>query len=133
MVATAPMVDLGAYIFKDLNTEKIEPEELFTAAYVEEVYELEHIRTATKKLRAILDAKYEKADLDKVMETQCQHLTKIQRNDLLELLQKFEELFDGTFSTWKIDPVDFELKEVANSIYLRTYPLRKVRKEMFKK
>ena len=78
MGATAPMVDLGAYVFKDLNTEKIEPEELFTAAYVEEVYELEHIRTATKQLRAILDAKYEKADLDKVMGTQCQHLTKIQ-------------------------------------------------------
>ena len=39
----------------------------------------------------ILDAKYEKADLHKVMENQCQHLTMTQRNEYLELLQKFEE------------------------------------------
>ena len=45
------------------------------------------------------------------METQCQHLTMIQRNELLKLLQKFEELFDGTLGTWKTDSVDFELKD----------------------
>ena len=42
------MVDLVAYLFKDLNTGKIKPEESFTDAYVEEVYESEHIRNATK-------------------------------------------------------------------------------------
>ena len=44
------------------------------------------------------------------MENQCQHLTRAQHNELLELLQILEELFDGTLGTWKIDPVDFELK-----------------------
>ena len=34
-----PMVDLGTYIFKDLNTGKITPEYSFTNAYIEEVYE----------------------------------------------------------------------------------------------
>ena len=58
---------------------------MFTNAYVKEVYESEHVRTATKQLRAILDAKYEKSDLHNVMETQCQHLTMTQRNDLLKL------------------------------------------------
>ena len=53
-----PMVDLGTYEFKNLNTEKITPKELFTNAYVEEVYESEHVCTATKQLRVILDAKY---------------------------------------------------------------------------
>ena len=77
------MVDLGMYIFKDLNTEKITPEESFTDAYVEEVYESEHIRTSTKQIRVILDAKYEKANLHKVMETQCQHLTIPQRNEFI--------------------------------------------------
>ena len=37
--STTPMVNLGEYIFKDLNTGKITPEQLFTNAYVEEVYE----------------------------------------------------------------------------------------------
>ena len=77
-------------------------------------------------MRVILDAKYKKTDLHKVMVTQCQHLTKTQRNDLLKLLQNFKELFDGTLGTWKIDPVDSELKEDADPICSRPYPVPKV-------
>ena len=51
------MINLGTYIFKYLSTGKIIPEELFTNDYVEEVYESEYVRTATKILRVILDAK----------------------------------------------------------------------------
>ena len=54
---------------------------------------MEHVHTATKLLCVILDAKYDKADLHKVMETQCQHLTVTQRNELLKLLQKFKYFF----------------------------------------
>ena len=61
------MDDLGTYIFKDLNTGKITPEESFTNAYVKEVYESEHVQNSAKLLRVILYAKYEKADLHKVM------------------------------------------------------------------
>ena len=82
------MFDLVAYLFKYLNTEKIKPEYCFTGAYVEEVYESEHVRTANKILRLILDVKYRNSDLHKVMGAQCQHLTMIQRNILLKLLQK---------------------------------------------
>ena len=45
---TAHMVDLGVYIFKYLNTGGIKPDESFTDAYVEEVYESEHVCTSTK-------------------------------------------------------------------------------------
>ena len=121
------------YIFKYLNTGKITPEESFTNYYVEEVYESDHVRTATKQLYVILYAKYEKSDLHKVMENQCQHLTMTQRNELLKLLQKFEELSDGTLYTWKIDPVDFELKYDSTLICSRPYPVPKVHKEIFKK
>ena len=69
--STTPIVDFGAYIFKDLNTGNITPEESFTNAYVQELYESEHVCTATKQLCVILDAKYEKVDLHKVMENQC--------------------------------------------------------------
>ena len=44
------------------------------------------------------------------METQFQHLAIEQCNDLLKLLQKFDELFDVTLGTWKTDPVDLQLK-----------------------
>ena len=105
------MVDLGTYIFKYFNGGKVTPEESFTNAYVEEVYESQHVRTATKRLRVIFDSRYKKEDLHKVMENQCQHLTMTQCNELLKLLQKFEEFFDGTLGTWKTDAVDFKLKE----------------------
>ena len=39
-----------------------------------------------------------------------------QRNELLKLLHKTEELFDGTLGTWKKYSVDFKLKEDVNPI-----------------
>ena len=102
---TAPMVDSGVYAFKIWNKVGNKPEESFTHAYIEEVYKSEHKRTSIKWLRVILDAKNEKTDLHKVMETQYQHLIMTQLNDLLKLFQKFEEFFDGTLGTWKTNPV----------------------------
>ena len=67
------------------------------------------------------------------MENMCQHLTMTQRNELLKLLQKFEEFFSGTIDTWKTDPVDFELIEDAKTIYSEPYPVPKVHEKMFKK
>ena len=50
----------------------------------------------TDRAVKILDAKYEKADLPEIVETQCQHLDTHQRKELLKLLTEFEDLFDGT-------------------------------------
>ena len=66
------------------------------------------------------------------MENQFQHLNMMQRNELLKLLQKFEELFDGTLGIWKTDPVDFELKKDVKTIFSQPYPVPKVHEEMFK-
>ena len=44
------------------------------------------------------------------METQRQHLTMTQRNELLKLLQRLKYLFNGKLVPWKTDPVGFELK-----------------------
>ena len=41
--STEPMVDLGTYKFKTLNTGKITPEESFMDAYAEEMYALKTI------------------------------------------------------------------------------------------
>ena len=60
-----------------------------------------------KTICVILYAKNEKGDLHKVMENQCQHLKMTQHKELLKLLHKFEELFDGTHGTWKKDPAYF--------------------------
>ena len=65
------------------------------------------------------------------MQNQCKYLKLTERNELLKLLQKNEELFDGTFGTWKTDPLYFRLKEDAKPIFLRTYPVPNVYKETF--
>ena len=70
---------------------KIIPEEFSTNAYVKELYETEHVHSSTKKLRVILYAKYENADLHKFMETQCQRLEITRHNEVLKLLLRFEE------------------------------------------
>ena len=75
------MVYFGTYIFKHINIGRNKPEESFIGAYVKEVYDSEHICTTTKTMRMILDAKYEKSDLYKVIEPQCQHLTMTQHNN----------------------------------------------------
>ena len=74
-----------------------------------------------------------KTDLYKVIETHCQLLAMTQRNELLQLLQKIEELFDGTLGNWKIDTVDSELKDDAQPMCSRPYLVPKVHKYMFKK
>ena len=64
----APIVDMGTYEFKGLNSGKITSEEMFMDAYQEEIHELYQFRNSTKRLGVILDAKYEKTDLNKVIE-----------------------------------------------------------------
>ncbi len=53
-------------------------------------------KDGTKRVIAILDAKYDKADLRAIIRDSCSHLTPSHREKLLSLLLKYEELFDGT-------------------------------------
>ena len=84
---------------------------------------------ATKRVIRILDAKYEKADLQAVVEDNCVHLSLDDQNKLLDLLTEFEDLFDGTLGDWKTEPVSLELKEGAKPYHGRAYPVPKVHKE----
>ena len=59
-------------------------------------------------MHVILDAKYKRSDLHKIMETQCQILTMTQSNELFKILQKFKEFFNIKLSTWKTDPAEFD-------------------------
>jgi hypothetical protein len=60
---------------------------------------------STKHATQILDAKYEKADLQSIVRGNCKHLSANQQNKLLQLLKKYETLFDGTLGDWKTEPV----------------------------
>ena len=58
----------------------------------------------------IFENKYCPADLNKIV-AECTHLNSNEQGQLLQLLQRYEDLFDGTLGTWQTDPVDLELKE----------------------
>ena len=65
----------------------------------------------------ILDAKYAKADLPAIVKDNCKHLTPSEREPLLSLLLKFEQLFDGTLGEWNLPPVDDnDVQSVWNQI-----------------
>ena len=83
---------------------------------------------ATQRVVQILDAKYEKADLQSVVSTNCTHLSPQDQSKLLELLTEFEELFDGTLGDWNTEPVSFELKEGTKPYHGRPFPVPKSRK-----
>ena len=67
-------------------------------------------------MRRTLDAKYEKDDLNKVMTKKCQHLTATESHRLLNIINKFEDIFDGSFGTWDTTLIDLELKDESKPV-----------------
>ena len=68
--------------------------------------------------KAILDAKYDKADIDEICKEQAE-LDKAQRDKLGELLRKYEALFDGQLGHWHGQDVKLELKEGVKPYHAR--------------
>ena len=70
---------------------------------------------ATRRVIKILDSKYERADLDKIVH-EAQGLDDVQKPMLLKLLLKYESLFDGTLGKWNTTPVRIELRHNAKPV-----------------
>ncbi len=88
---------------------------------------------ATKRVTRILDAKYKKADLQLIVQNNCKHLSADHQKKILQLLKKYESLFDGTLGDWKTKPVSFQLKEGVSLYHGRAFPVPKVHKETIRK
>ena len=89
-------------------------------------------KLATQHAVKVLYANYKKADLQPVV-TNCTQLNSIKKNKLLELLKKFEQLFDGTLGHWRTKPVSFQLKDWVTPYHGRAFPIPKVHKETIMK
>jgi hypothetical protein len=72
---------------------------------------------ATKRVMRIQDTKYQKADLQSIVRDNCKHLSANQQKKLLQLLKKYELLFDSTLDDWKTKPVSFQLKEGVSAYH----------------
>jgi len=89
------------------------------------VHDSQAVDEATKRIKEILDAKYEKISIKEVVAGQT-HLNKECQTKLKELLTKFEDLFDGTLGRWNGPSYEIELKEGAKPYHARAYPIPKV-------
>jgi hypothetical protein len=70
--------------------------------------EPQSLQDANRRVTRILDANYQKADLQSIVTDKCKHLSADQQKKLLQLLTKYESLFDGTLGDWKTKPVSFQ-------------------------
>ena len=82
---------------------------------------------------SILDAKYEKVDIDEVIEENCSHLTPEQQLELRNLLKQHDKLFDGSLGKYPGEPMHIEIEPGAQPVYRRPYPVPHVHLETFRK
>jgi hypothetical protein len=115
-----PMVEKGTYTNK---------QEIHLLYQMET--ESDAVQNMTQRAHWILDAKYKKADLNKVV--QDSGLTLTSQDKLLHLLQQHEHLFDGTLGDWNTTPVDFELQEDVKPFHARPFTVPKIHEETLRK
>jgi hypothetical protein len=84
---------------------------------------------ATERATQILDAKYNKADLQLVVRDNCKHLKVDQQKKLLQHPMKYELLFDSTLGDWRTKLVSFQLKEGASPYHGQAFLVPKIHKE----
>ena len=98
-----------------------------------EAMEPSSTKQATERVVKILDAKYEKADLPKVVEENCPNLTNSQKEALLKVLTRHESMFEGKLGTWDKEFVNFELKPGAKPFRGRAFPVPRIHRDTIKK
>ena len=99
--------------FKDVNISR-------TEAY--HIQDSKLITTSTERIKKILDAKYEPANLKNIVQTQ-KHLTITEQEKLYKPLNKYDKLFDGSLGIWKGTKVNLDLKEDAKPYHAKAFPI----------
>ena len=80
------------------------------------------VEDAVERVKKILDAKYEKADLEEVCKNQTD-LNEREKLMLKELLSRYETLFDGQLGRWHGQDVKLEPKKDAQPCHSRAHDI----------
>ena len=93
-------IDINEIIFPTRDISKLSTrakiERVWMANNNVMIHEPKSTLVATQRVVKILDAKYEKADLNAAIADNCKHLSIPDQEKLLKRLTKFKDLFDGT-------------------------------------
>jgi hypothetical protein len=138
IIGTDLMSELGFTL--NFSTHTIEWDEAYMPfksrdVTLEEAFGIEDVGAvleSTDRIHRILDATYEKADLQQTVD-ECTWLADDERQLLLKLLQKHEALFDGTLGNWKDETYNIELKPDAKPYHARAYPIPKIHEATLRK
>ena len=96
-----------------------------TAFHVEDIGS---VRQSMDHIKRILDATYEKADLEKIA-AECQHLNIGEHKSLLTLLTKYESLFNGTLGFWNHEEYDIKHQPGVKPYHARAYPIPNIHEQ----
>ncbi len=89
------------------------------------VQDPQSVDDATDRLKHILDAKYEKADLEEIVDA-MDYLTPEERTSLQHLMNRYETLFDGSLGTWDKTQYKIDLKKGAEPYHARAFPIPRI-------
>ena len=107
---TIPMKDRGS-----LNSQKVITE-IYLAAN-----EPQSLMNEFSRSTKILDAEYKPAILEEVTKT-CENLNEEEQRQLLQVLQKYEHLFDGTLGEFNMAPISLNLIDPGSKpVHARPY------------
>ena len=98
----------------------------------EEIWESEHVLDSKRRMRRILDANYQRANLSKTV-SNSKHLNDNKQSMLRDVLNKYEFLFVGNLGTWKTKHIDIELQPGAKPHHAKPYPVPQAHEAIFRK
>src|SRR5210317_355464 len=87
--------------------------------------------TEIERIQNILDAKYSPADIREEVH-KCTKLNNSEREELLSLLNKYQDLFDGSLGEWQTQPIKIESKPEAKPYHARPYPVPQSQEQKLK-
>ena len=94
-------------------------------------YASENVLNSMWRTHRILDEKYQKGDLSKIV-SNSKHLSNDEQIMLYDVLTKWEFLFDRTLGTWK-KIVDKELQPGSKPCHSKPYPVPRSQEAAFRK
>ena len=83
-----------------------------------------NVKEASDRIKRILDAKYEKANLNKLVRDAI-YLDRAEQDKLFKLLKKYESVFDGTLGKWIGRPYNVDLRKDAVPYHAKPYSISK--------
>ena len=91
-----------------------------------------NVAQATRRIKKILDAKYQKANLKEITK-QLTYLSKDEQKLLLKLLRKYEDMFDGTLGNYTGSEYKIELQEGVKPYHAKPFPIPRIHEETLRK